>query len=206
MYFIGFVFSGFILMLSDVYGRKKLTIIGTFLSMLCVYGLYFCTSINMAYFLLFLTGLSIFRSYAFYMLTVEITQKHLQIYICSIYLAAKGAISVFIPAFYFLFGGKDWKVPYSCLIITAPILLGLTLFIPESPRYYYENRMYPQLRALIKKFARTNGVKMDPNYDIDKELEEKENMRVDESKNIVPSKLSFLKQPIILVNLFVIVV
>jgi MFS family permease len=41
MYFLGFVLSGIILLLVDVYGRKKLSIAGTFFSMFCVFGLYF---------------------------------------------------------------------------------------------------------------------------------------------------------------------
>ena len=60
VYFVGFVFSGFILMLSDKYGRLKLTQYGTILAAVCVSFLYFTTSINIAYFLIFLIGLSVF--------------------------------------------------------------------------------------------------------------------------------------------------
>lgn len=68
MYFVGFVLSGFILLLADVYGRKIMSIIGNLLSLICVYGLFFCTDIEYAYLWLLLTGLTIFRTYSFYML------------------------------------------------------------------------------------------------------------------------------------------
>ncbi|CAI2364767.1 unnamed protein product [Moneuplotes crassus] len=204
VYFVGFVLSGFILMLADVYGRKKLTIIGTFVTTICIYGLFYCTDITHAYIWLFLTGLSIFRLYSIYMLSMEITRKKSQIYISSIFLAGKGLISVMIPSFYFLLGGKNWRIPYSFAIIMAPLLCVLTFFIPESPRYYYERRMYPQLRNLIRKFAKTNGAKMDHNYDIDKEIED---IRLkSKGKSGEKSKFYYLKDRLIFWNLCVVII
>ncbi len=137
------------------------------------------------------------------MLAIEITQKQSQIYISSFYLAGKGAISVMIPAIYFMFGGKNWHIPYGLTLISAPILCILTFFIPESPRYLYERKMYPELRVLIKKFADSNGVRMSQEYDIDKEIEVenlKNKKQVREIEEIAPeteSKMDYLRDKLI---------
>jgi hypothetical protein len=204
MYFVGFVLSGFILLLADVYGRKKMSIVGTFVSLIWVYGLFFTTEIELAYLWLFLTGLTIFRTYSFYMLWMEITQKKHQVYIWSLFLAMKSSISAFIPGFYFLFGGKNFHVPYSFVLIIAPIVLVGSFFIPESPRYYYEKKMYPELRNLISKFAKSNGVRMDKDYLIDKQVEEAKHS--DDSPKEMPSKIFYLRQPVILLNLIVVII
>lgn len=68
LYFLGFVLSGGILMLADWYGRRIISIIGTIASTIFIFMLYFATSINQIYVLIFLTGITIFRSYSFYML------------------------------------------------------------------------------------------------------------------------------------------
>ena len=163
----------------------------------------FENNLNLAYSMVFLIGLSIFRSYSFLMLVVEISEKHNQVYITSFYLGLKTAISMFIPSFYFLFGGKNWKVPYAFPLILSPIILILCLFIPESPRFYYEKRKYKELRNLIRKFAESNLIKMDPNYDIDKEV--KENAESQNTTAVVESKWFYLKQYTIFLNLVVVV-
>jgi hypothetical protein len=137
------------------------------------------------------------------MLTMEMTCKEHQVHISSSFLAFRSAISVFIPAFYFLSGGKEWQVPYSSGVIIAPILLILVFYVPESPRFCYERKKYSELRDIIKRIAKSNGVNMNHNYDIDKEVIIKEESAHNQSKNV--SKLYYLKQPIILLNLAVIV-
>lgn len=66
-------------------------------------------------------------------------------------------------------------------------MVVLGFFIPESPRFYYETRKYKELRNLIRKFAESNSVKMDPNYDIDKEVKER-NESLDGEAAIAQSK------------------
>lgn len=202
VYFLGFCFSGLILMLADKYGRKKLTIFGTALVMVWIITLYFCTNLDMAYVCIFFTGLSVFRVYSVYMIWLEMSEKHVQVHLSSIFLAMKSAISVFLPGFYFLMGGTNWRVPYGFITVIAPFCLLATFFLPESPRFYYASRRYRELRGLITKIAKSNGVVMNENYDIDKQIQES-----NETKNVAePSKLSYLKDPTILSNLVVVII
>lgn len=84
------------------------------------------------------------------------------------------------------------------------VLIG-SFFIPESPRFFYEKKRYLELRELIRKFAKSNNVIMDHDYDIDKEVEE-ENQQDDEDLVEVPSKSFYLKQPRLVMNLVMVII
>jgi hypothetical protein len=47
-------------------------------------------------------------------------------------------IAVILPAIYFRFIGKDYKVIFMIAVVAAPISFLLTLLLPESPQYFYE--------------------------------------------------------------------
>ena len=66
--------------------------------------------------------------------------------------------------------------------------------------------MYKELRQLIKKFAKTNGVRMDHDYLIEKEVEDSKAKSGKNSKITEPSKMDFLRQPEIFMNLAVVIV
>lgn len=126
--------------------------------------------------------------------------KRIQIYITSFYLATKTLLSVLIPSLYFLCGGKNWRLGYCFPVVAAPVCIAI-LFIPESPRYYYDTKQYDKLRELVLKFAKYNSIYMNPDFDIDKEV--KEQNAVGETTQHF-SKFNYLKQRVILTNLVII--
>ena len=53
IYFIGFVISGFLLMLADRYGRRTMTFYGVILASISAYLLFLCKNLNLGYLLVF---------------------------------------------------------------------------------------------------------------------------------------------------------
>ena len=64
-----------------------------------------------------------------------------------------------------MFISKEWKYWYIFAIIISVICLPFVYYIPESPKYLYEKGRFYELRSVIKRIAKTNGVKMDENYE-----------------------------------------
>lgn len=84
---------------------------------------------------------------------------------------ANDVIFAIVPvALYFYLGGMHWEHIFIPALIFPVISFGLSFFIPESPRYLYAKKMFPELRANLDRIAKVNGVQMPDNYLIDEEV------------------------------------
>ena len=149
-YMIGLALSGIFLKLSDHFGRKRIIQIGCLLSWIVVVYLYSFPKINWRLTMLFMLGIISFRLVALYILLIELSPKKYQIYVSAGYAIIDQYIAIILPVFYFKFFGNDYKAVFSFALLAAPFSLMLSLAIPESPRYLYEQRKMGHLKYEIK--------------------------------------------------------
>lgn len=100
-------------------------------------------------------------------------------------------IPLTISSLYFYFGGIYWKVPFFPALLFPFIGLIFLWFLPESPRYLYERKMFTRLREVIKQYARVNGSNMDHDYKIDEEVKANQQLnKIQESSSCQDEKSS----------------
>jgi len=165
IYFLGFAISGLFLKVADHYGRRRVIQAGCLVSCFVVTYLYAFPQIYMRYSMLFLLGVLSFRLVGLFILLMELSPKEYQIYVSAGYALIDHYISVIVPSVYFKFIGKDYKVVFMFAVIAAPLSFILTMFLPESPRYYYEKRDMSMLREEFKKIAVFNKTVIPERYE-----------------------------------------
>ncbi|CAI2367215.1 unnamed protein product [Moneuplotes crassus] len=166
IYFLGFAFSGVFLKFSDHFGRRKIIQVGCLFSCFIVTYLYSFSGLYARYTMLFCLGALSFRLLALYILISELCPVQYRIYVSAGYALIDHYIGVLLPAIYFRFIGKDYKVIFSCAVFAAPLSFILSMFLPESPRYLYEKRKIDQLRKEFEKIAEFNRVRIPSKYEL----------------------------------------
>lgn len=166
IFFFGFALSGLFLKFADHYGRRKVIQAGCLLSCFVVTYLYAFPQLYMRYTMLFLLGVISFRLIALYMLIMELSPKDYQMYVGAGYALIDHYIGVIVPSLYFRLIGNDYKVVFMIAVFAAPLSFVLSMFLPESPRYYYEKRRLDEARAEFKSIAEFNNKPMPQNFEI----------------------------------------
>lgn len=72
-------------------------------------------------------------------------------------------MSITVTALYFRFVSNDWRWLYLGLaILLIALAVPGMLWMPESPKFLYENKRFAECKAVLLKMGRFNGVKHQP--------------------------------------------
>ena len=151
----GAFFGSFILpRAADVIGRKPMFLTGLVIFMCVVITSLFCKNLYLAYFLLFMGGISeTGRYYVAYVYLVEFMPIRLQnsagLYIFVVF----GFVMTYI-AMQFWFIIKYWQINAAIALVLAFASLILTVaWLPESARFYYGRKRFREAAAVMTKIA-----------------------------------------------------
>jgi hypothetical protein len=69
---------------------------------------------------------------------------------------------------FMLMGGlKEWKITcYAILFLSSCSVIGIILFIPESPKWLYAKERYIELRNVLLDLAKKNGTTVSEHSEI----------------------------------------
>jgi MFS family permease len=165
LYFFGFALSGIFLKISDHIGRRKVIQIGCLFCCFIITYLYAFPDIYIRYIMLFLLGVIAFRLVALYILIMELCPSEYHKYVSAGYALMGNYIGVIIPYIYFKFFGRDYKNVYILAVIVTPLSFILSMFLPESPLYFYENRKMEELKKEFKVIAEFNKTTIPEEYE-----------------------------------------
>ena len=166
IYFWGLAVSGIFLKFSDHFGRRKIIQVGCLFSWFIITYLYSFSGLYVRYAMLFWLGALSFRLLALYILITELCPKEYHLYVSAGYALIDHYIGVLLPSIYFRFIGKDYKVIFAWAVFASPLSFILSMFLPESPRYFYEKRNFEQLRHEFETIARYNKKEIPVKYEL----------------------------------------
>jgi len=159
-FFIGLFISLFFLpQLADKIGRRKVFFVTMVLTLFWQLVITFSSSFYLTMAAIFFCGMLwpgkniVGLSYA----EEFLDKKYSNDLLASVFVGGSG-IMFFVPVIYLTIS-KSW-------VLQSWLGIGLTLlclgiipwYLPESPKYYYEKRMFDEARASLKVVARRNGV------------------------------------------------
>ena len=142
---------------ADIVGRRPMFLLGLAIFMSVVVASLFCKNIYLAYFLLFMGGISeTGRYYVAYVYLIEFMpskyQNNAGLYIFMCF----GFVMTFI-ALQFWFVVKYWQINAVWALSLALISFVLTItWLPESPRYYYGRKKFRQASVVMSKILYMN--------------------------------------------------
>ena len=118
MFFAGVVLSSLILpRVSDIYGRRKVALLGNFLHIIPGVILLFSTRFYFGLFLIFIMGCGMgARVFVGYVLMTE-SMRSEDVSKVTIYMFTIDSLSIFVAAMYFRFICKDWRFIYGAALI-----------------------------------------------------------------------------------------
>ena len=157
-FFIGWTFSAtFIPRISDLYGRKLATIGTMILQTAAIIVMNFSTSVYLTQFLMFLFGMACVgtRSIQFLYL-MELLPEKWQVPIGTTLNLWDTLVPVLYTLYYWQIG-KDWK--WFVLIfaeITGVVIIAVTFFLPESPKFLISKKRFDDARKTINFFKKGN--------------------------------------------------
>ncbi|CAI2360036.1 unnamed protein product [Moneuplotes crassus] len=162
--FIGFALGGIVLKQSDTFGRKKIILSGYILACVCSIILYFCKNMYVIYVTLFFSGFSFYKDFCLYIYLLEITPQKYQVYVGSVFQSCAAVLSVIPVCLFLILGGENLQDMFTVGLALSMVSPIMTFFIPESPKYLYEKKMYPELRETLSSISATNRVEMGQYY------------------------------------------
>lgn len=148
---------GFLLKLSDKFGRQKMLVYGCIFQVIVIASLLLSKDYRAYYVLLFFSGLSFSKDILLYIYIIELVPQKYQVYMGAYSFTLHSCLVVLIVDFYFFMGGKHWEYAYLPALITMSVSTILSLFIPESPRYLYSKNDWFKLKKNLNYIATVNG-------------------------------------------------
>ena len=121
MLFIGMALQGFILKLSDYYGRLMFIRVVASIQVVLTLLMYVVHDHHYYYILLFLIGISFSKTYCIFIYINEISTQRYRMLVNCITCISDSSFILIISSLYFMLGGKNWRH----LVISAPVLLAL---------------------------------------------------------------------------------
>lgn len=138
--------------MADIYGRRPMYIFGLIKFIASCVGLILSTDIRAMYVFLFLGGLSeAGRCYVGYVYAIEIVPKRMQSLAGLVYWLGPAAGKIFVCLYFMLSKQKDWMImPLIAITISVISLLLTVVFLPESPRFLYAKKRYPEAQKILR--------------------------------------------------------
>lgn len=124
-----------------------------------IVGLLFCTNLYLAYFLLFMGGISeTGRYYVAYVYCVEMMPTKYQNVSGLMIFVVFGCLQIMF-SIYFWFISKYWDtLAYSGGVLTVISFIMTIWKLPESPRFYFSQKKFDQARKVLEQIAEFNGM------------------------------------------------
>lgn len=128
---------------ADIIGRRPMFLTGMFIFIAVVISSLFVKNLYLAYFLLFMGGISeTGRYYVAYVYLVEFMPIRLQNN-AGLYIFIVFGVAMTYIAMQFWFITKYWQINTVFSIILSLLSIGLTVYwLPESPRFYYGRKRF----------------------------------------------------------------
>ena len=104
---------------------------------------------------------------------------------CMVYATAFVTVAMTFPAIwtplYFKYIGKDWRLPYTPLVVMMIPVMVFILCTPDTPKFYYGKRDFERCRTVLKYIAHFNHkeVAIDASFKVELENQEAENINSD---------------------------
>ncbi|CAI2365422.1 unnamed protein product [Moneuplotes crassus] len=160
-YFLGYALNGIIIKQADRFGRKKIIIFGSIIQVICSFILFFTTNIYLKYVTLFFMGIGMCKAVVIYILCTEMFPQKNRMKAGSFILNIKYSFAMLITCSYFLSGGKHINNIMILALFFSVLSLILSFIIPDSPKYFYEKKMFKELRSTLEQISKINGVSFD---------------------------------------------
>jgi MFS family permease len=160
LFFLGVVISSlFMPRLSDIYGRKNISLSGTITHVCCSLVILFSTSLNLSLVMTFLLGFAmggrVLVGYCWmteHMREIDLPRVTGFMFFCD-------SFGIMIATVYFKFISKNWKymfgIPQIFLVVGIVMLMK---YRTDSPKYFYSKKDFARLRWSLTQIGRNNGV------------------------------------------------
>jgi MFS family permease len=142
-----FVGSFFFPRAADIIGRKPIFLSGLMLYIVVCIGFLFVKSLNMAYALLFIGGLSETGAYyVAYVYCVEMMPLRFQNYGGLLIFLVFAFVKMFFGIYFWKISNNWLPMAYIAIVLDVISLVLCLLFLPDSPRYYYSTKKFYKCR------------------------------------------------------------
>jgi len=143
MLFGAVVFSTLIFpRLMDIFGRKKMFILGLALHTISLFGVVFSESFDFTLGMIFIQGISMgARAQCGYVLYLELIPKRHHTF-AGTYLFVIDGLTLALSSLIFSSVTNNWKHFQFYNLVISLTALGLSFKFPESPHYFYAQKLY----------------------------------------------------------------
>jgi MFS transporter, OCT family, solute carrier family 22 (organic cation transporter), member 4/5 len=183
LFFMGVLISMTILTYTAKFGRKPNLIVTNWLTLLAIILVVTIANLYTRYVGLFIMGCCMIRSIQSYILATEFAPFRLQIIVATAVLGFD-VLTIPLSSVYFKFIYDDWIIIGYVGIAVSGFVTLASNFIPESPRFLYDEGEFDKARAIVNKMAKMNGsnlIKKQWKFDLEGEttfIEKREGLRV----------------------------
>jgi len=160
MFFIGWALSSlFVARLGDLIGRKKVFVAALLLQVVTILILINSTNLHLSMAGLFLMGVSTAgrMSVGFFFL-IEQVPKDSQGKLSTSMAAFDATAMIWATIYFSYFSHNSVYWESFALLLTIVSLTFIAIFVPESPKFLYEKRMFREAREVLNYIADKNGV------------------------------------------------
>ena len=160
LFFFGLVASSlFLPRMSDLYGRKNISISGTMLHVVCSIVMLFSNDLKLSLFMTFFLGFAMggrvlvgYCWMAEHMREVDLPKVTIILFILD-------SFGNMIATIYFKFVSKNWIYLFAApQIILIIAVIMLVMYRTDSPKYFYSKKDFIKLRWSLTIIGRNNGV------------------------------------------------
>lgn len=144
--------------LADIFGRKKIYLLGLFSHTICLLSILNAKSIYQMYVLITIQGMTaVAKDQVAYVYMMELLPYKDQIFAGTVLFVLDG-MTIAISSFLFAFFTKDWRSFQYFNLILSIFLCSVAIWIPESPRYLHSKNNFGRARKVLTYISIRNKV------------------------------------------------
>jgi MFS family permease len=153
-----FVGSVFFVRLGDIVGRKPIVVSSTIISTLSLIGCqYLAPTITALLIFIFIFGVTVGpRCFLSYVLAMELTPKEHHTLYAMLAMLFDSLCMIFLGFFFWAVRSMQGILTI-LMVLQVFIILGIWFFVPESPKFLYEQGRKEAFTKALKMIARVNG-------------------------------------------------
>lgn len=153
-----FVGSVFFVRIGDIIGRRPVILASTILSTFSLFGCqYFAPNLTALFIYIFLFGVTIGpRCFLSYVLGMELTPKEHHTLYATFSMLVDSACMIFLGIYFYIVRSMEGLIT-GLAVAQILIITLLWIFMPESPKFFYEQGKIDQFAASLRKIAGING-------------------------------------------------